>query len=415
MSSFFRNMRTAQPVRGRLAILVPTFRFDSRARHTIAATASMASDDIAVLIGDNSEHRAKHDYLRKLANLHPNIHVFCHDKNIGASRNWQFLFDRAVLDSYLFTGDDDFFTPGYVEGALHLLEQHDDASAAAGPFIMVTSANQMILANGGRTEASAYERCVNFPIGGGNSLPNSMARRSAAQPFLDYMFSHPLKASFFDWLMSYTILARGKYYTADQGCYLYDMANWESPESHWKNNSKFYVAAGLPESFNWFHELYWAVEFSHFFRGAYSPVEDPAQRVDCAQFFYSNRIRVFRGQWEAPNSTAGFERLVSQRPGSVDALRALVSNDDAQHPRLFGWFSEVLAAFDPNAPRRTPTIRIQAWSARRPDEPERWSDEARPPRPERCVCAARGKACTPILPARNGPCRRRIAVASALQ
>jgi hypothetical protein len=205
----------------------------------------------------------------------------------------------------------------------------------------------LIAGNGARIEATPYERCINFPIGGGNSLPSSIVRRNAVQPFLDYFYGHPLPASFFDWLMSYTLLAHGKYYTADQGCYFYDVSNWESWEPCWKNNAKFYVAAGLLEAFTWFHELYWAVEFAHFFRGAYSPITDAQQRVGCAQYYYLNRIREFRRLWDRPGQASALERIVSHSPNAVGALRSLAANDDATHPALFDWFTEVLAAFHP--------------------------------------------------------------------
>ena len=337
---------TGSVLRGKLAILVPTYRFDARARHTLAATAALANDDVAVLIADNSENREKWTYLEKLSKLHSNVHLFCHKKNIGAFRNWTFLFQKTDLDSYLVVSDDDFCTPAYVECGLRLLQQHADASAAAGSFLMVTSSNKLALANSARMEATAYERCTNFRIGGGNSLPNSMARRSAVQPFLEYINSHPLRASFFDWFMAFMLLSQGKYYTENAGQYLYDISNWEDGRNCWDSNAKFYVAAGLPESFTWFHELYWGIESVHLFTGAYSPIADTQQRRDSAQFFYVNRIGEFRRLMANPPSASTIERLVSHRVDAVEALRALVANDDAFHPLLFSWFARILAAFD---------------------------------------------------------------------
>jgi hypothetical protein len=346
MVSIFRSSSHAHAPSGKLTILVPTYRFDARARHTLAATAALASDEVAVVIADNSEDRGKHEFLRMLRRLHPNVHVFCHERNIGALGNWEFLFRQAVLDYYLFIGDDDLCSPPYVESAMRLLDQHADATAAAGAFVMLTSTNQMMRANGARTEDSAYQRCVSFPIGGGNSLPNSMARRPAAQPFIDYARGHPLRASFFDWMMSYSLLAQGKYQVENQGLYLYDITNWEGGEACWKSNAKFYVAAGLPDAFTWLHELYWAVEFAHYFRGIHSPISDRRQSDDCARHFYLNRIHEFRRFLSNPANGAVAERLVSHRPHAVDAMRALAGNDDALQPAIFEWFYEILAAFD---------------------------------------------------------------------
>ena len=158
MISFFRNPKSVGRLRGKLAILVPTYRFDSRARNTLAATVSLASEEVAVLIGDNSENADKWDYLDKLGALHSNIHIHRHKRNIGAARNWRFLLDQTPLAYYLFVGDDDSFTTPYVESAMQLLDENEDASAAAGRFVMVTTANNILTANGARIESTPSQR-----------------------------------------------------------------------------------------------------------------------------------------------------------------------------------------------------------------------------------------------------------------
>jgi glycosyl transferase family 2 len=338
--------QTSTP-RGKLAIVVPSYRFDARARHSLASSAALASEEIAVMIADNSESPDKWEFLSSLARLHSNIHIFRHRTNIGASRNWQFLIDKTSLEYCLSLADDDFCTPLYAENALALLERHADAVAAAGPFIMIGSNNSMTVGNSGRAESSAVERCIGFRIGGGNSLPSSVTRRSALLPFIAYVKGHPLKASFFDWIYAYWLLGQGKYYTENKGFFFYDCSNWESGEAYWRNNAKFYVEAGLPETFTLFHELYWAVELAHFFRGGYSPISNSQESAECARFFYLDRMREFRRSLEHVPRARALEDSIRHRAGSIEALRLLVWNDDALHPRLFDWFSEIVAAFDP--------------------------------------------------------------------
>jgi hypothetical protein len=346
---FLGMSRSAQRnVVGRLAILIPTYRFDRRARHTIASLAALASDDIAVIIGDNSENPEKWKFLRILERLHSNVHVHCHKMNIGASGNWMFLFDRATLPYYLFVGDDDFCTPAYVECSLRLMESHSDAAAAAGHFAMISSGSDMLPANGARLESDALDRCTNFVVGGGNSLPNSMANRSMVQSFIDYVRHHPLKASFFDWMMAYTLLAKGKYYAEREGLYLYDVSNWETGEACWANDAKSYVDAGLPQEFAWFHQLYWAVELVHFFSGRFSPLLDGEQRARCAQRLHEDRMRDFRRRCDDTDFVRMLEGLLARSPGAKPALHALLGNHDATHPSLFEWFARIVGAFDSN-------------------------------------------------------------------
>ena len=71
--------------------------------------------------------------------------------------------------------------------------------------------------------------------------------------------------------------------------------------------------------------------------------------MDCAQFYYQNRIREFRQLWERSGQASALEHIVSHRPNAIGALRSLATNDDATHPALFDWFTEVLAAFHPES------------------------------------------------------------------
>ena len=57
--------------------------------------ASMANDQLAVVIADNSESRDKHEFLETLGKIHPNVHIHCHSKNIGEfSGNWEFFLPK---------------------------------------------------------------------------------------------------------------------------------------------------------------------------------------------------------------------------------------------------------------------------------------------------------------------------------
>lgn len=343
----FRREPAPRAVRGKLALLIPTFRFDARARHGLAAAAALASDDVAVLIADNSEKPEKWAFLDKLAALSDNVHVHCHPENVGALRNWQFLFDRANLPYYQVIGDDDVCMPEAIEAGVSMLDTEPLTATASAPFVMINSRNEMIRANGARLEDTAAARCIAFRIGGGNSLPNSMARRGAVQPFLDYLAAHPLRASFFDWLMGFTLLAAGRYRTTAKGYYFYDVANWESPEACWNSNAGYYRQAGLPEQFTVFHELYWAVETVHFFMGAFSPIANEAERRAATAHVYADRIAEFRAMYRDHRAT--LEKMVESSPGAVEAMQRLVANTDPQRPELFEWFGRILAAFDRDA------------------------------------------------------------------
>ena len=77
----------------RLAILLPTVRWSGYVQSAIGSLLGVANEEVAVLIGDNSENQVKSDFLKKISGINPNIYTISHRHNIGGFNNFMFLHD----------------------------------------------------------------------------------------------------------------------------------------------------------------------------------------------------------------------------------------------------------------------------------------------------------------------------------
>ncbi|MBT9520029.1 MAG: hypothetical protein IV101_03970, partial [Dechloromonas sp.] len=103
----------------KLAVLIPSVRWNANTRGLIASTIGTANEEVAVLIGDNSENKEKKEFLRKISEINNNIISVSHTKNIGATDNLCFLLDWCKDVEYVaVTGDDDWMTSCYYPNAL---------------------------------------------------------------------------------------------------------------------------------------------------------------------------------------------------------------------------------------------------------------------------------------------------------
>jgi len=59
----------------RCAIILPTYRWNSRVRSLLGVLLGIANEEVVVLVSDNSENKEKRDYLKKIRSINPNI--FC--------------------------------------------------------------------------------------------------------------------------------------------------------------------------------------------------------------------------------------------------------------------------------------------------------------------------------------------------
>jgi glycosyltransferase involved in cell wall biosynthesis len=149
----------------RVSIGVPVY---NGARYLAEALDSIVSQtyrDLEIVIGDNASTDATEEICRDYASRDPRIVYRRHPRNLGASANYNFVFDRSSGELFKWAAHDDVLGPRLVELCV-------DAFDREGPELVVAHTRTRLIDEAGRTI-----RDFDDPIDqGGETAPERLRR-----------------------------------------------------------------------------------------------------------------------------------------------------------------------------------------------------------------------------------------------
>jgi hypothetical protein len=290
---------------------------------------------VLVSVSDNSELPEKHACLAQLA--HARFRVFVQQPRVGMFRNFGILFQAAVRPYGILISDDDWCAPEYLLGADGLMEERPDIAAVMGIFVhLVPDKGAVVHGPINITAGEPAQRIGQYLTqnDGFNHPVYSVFRTAAVRSFAQYVEKHPLAVSFFDYLIVFSLLARGGLVSRKRGPYVYQNTSWSSPKRVRESNIGSYVQYGLPAWFADFHHLYRAVEGFRFLAGTLSPIEAPPARRAAGLVVLDHYLRRFKNQvssapsqWWERATQLGIRNSVRPFAGPGDmALASVLEN-----------------------------------------------------------------------------------------
>lgn len=273
----------------KLAILIPTARWNDRTRGLIASTIGTANEEITVLIGDNSENKDKQEFLRKISRINRNIISVSHEKNIGAMRNLNFLLDWCKgIDFVAVTGDDDWMTPCYYPNALAALQRSQNASCceAGTSFADFGDSNLVDISQPSMVGSTMIERLEKWSATVARVTMYSASRRSSIQAAVNFQSKTPLHGlTMAENLWELNRLAIGDFIRVPASSYF---IHYPAHGSSLGNPSdRFFNLlckdAGLTHQALDFMDLCSAVQCALFLMGNLSPLATPEEKYFCGQ------------------------------------------------------------------------------------------------------------------------------------
>ncbi|MFO1200177.1 MAG: glycosyltransferase [Burkholderiaceae bacterium] len=229
------------------SVLVPTHRTTPAALARVMQAASLASDDVEVVIVDNSGDARKRDVVGGLAG--PRVKVVCTDVTDGVA-NAQRAFDESSGQWIQWFADDDFILDS---GMRHLAERArtfadgDGTVAACGGFLVESRAGIATLRYEGLDADRGVERLLRFVrTVGPNLLFYGVLKRDFVQTYMTVLSMLPFSLSYHDQVVSTLMLAVGRLRSIPQFVYLYDLGRWESREGSISVDRGYLNNAGLP-------------------------------------------------------------------------------------------------------------------------------------------------------------------------
>ena len=273
----------------KLAILIPSVRWNEHTRALIASTIGIANDEIAILIGDNSESIEKKDFLKKIHTINSNIISVSHSSNIGAAENLFFLLDWCKDIEYVaMTGDDDWMTPCYYPNALETLKQNPQVSCCEAGTALADfgSGKHVVISQPSMTGEGMLQRLEKWSAVNARVTMYNVSKRSAIQAAVDFLKMTPLHGlTMAENLWELNRLAVGDFLSIPASSYF---IHYPAHASHQGDaTQRFYKLlckdAGLALPALNFMDLCSAIQCALFLMGKLSPLQNAAERYICGQ------------------------------------------------------------------------------------------------------------------------------------
>jgi Glycosyl transferase family 2 len=338
--------------RGRVALLVPTYRNSPQILANLTYLAALSSQDTRVFISDSSCDATKRQHVVGLQEAYPFCAVSIRSQRTPLYQDVVALLEIAKSYPYVaICADDDYMSLDYLLRSVDVLERDRAAVCSAGNYLLWLSNGTVQLASRESTEASPVARLQkSFDPGLFNTFFFAVFRRSAMTPWLNFCKGHPMIGPFFDFIHYWSLLAQGTVRCHQKGFYLWTGENWDTPDINLRSRARYYTDIGLPEDFALFHDLHFAVEGLHFFLGEHSPILDPNTRVACAQAVWSRCMSRFCEGVHLYR--AKYLDLVRHSPQSLQALDFLIQPNNGSPGIFIDRFVTIIARFSKQRAKR---------------------------------------------------------------
>jgi len=114
-----------------LTTIIPTYRRPQLLKKAIQSVLSQTNPDFQLWVCDNASGDETAETVAEFAQNDPRVHYFCHEKNIGMLKNYEFGLSLVNTEFFSFLSDDDVLLPNFYETALQEFQKHHDAGFVA--------------------------------------------------------------------------------------------------------------------------------------------------------------------------------------------------------------------------------------------------------------------------------------------
>jgi len=327
------------------AVLVTTHRTNPETLANLAYLAACSRADLPVYIGDNSALATKHEQLLALARSFPHVHLLLYPTNVGAFQNFLNLLEASKPHPLLaFATDDDRVSLTYIDRGFSDLRADASVSRSAGLMIRVQSDGRVEVDPKASLAKSPSARIAEyFNPNSFNTIYYSVFRRADISPWLAFRHQHPLPGIFFDFLVTLSTLAAGKFVRHSEGHHLYHSENWDQPQVNHNSIAASYLSLGLPAEFSFFHDFHFAVECLNFFLGRNSPVREKEEALRCADIAWSRCFSRYVATHVASEQV--FEALIKRDPVISVGMQKLISQGRVSVEEVLSLFLLILSVF----------------------------------------------------------------------
>lgn len=349
------------PATARLAIMIPTVRWDSMTQSVLGSMVGIANEEVLVLVADNSENTEKRLFLKKIRGINPYVIAISHEKNIGPLGNFFYLYNWTKNVPFIAQmADDDWMSPTYHADAYRtLLDNPSATSAEAGTALVDISDGQLVnISQQSMCGNTAIERVMQWNCIAARVTMYNVSRRTAMEAAIEFFRATPLNGiTLVESLYELNRLALGDFlHVTGHGCFVhYPAMASHSGDSTQRTYDILFKDAGLQYSFVFFGGLSTAVQCALFLMGKFSPISDAEQRMACGQHVFGYIFTTsFLPKVATKESHEAAAILFTHYPKVMEGFLKYCNPPFSQQPvmdrALLGWFIELIKAFETKTP-----------------------------------------------------------------
>ncbi|CAM3542828.1 Poly-beta-1,6-N-acetyl-D-glucosamine synthase [Bordetella sputigena] len=145
-------------VKHRLCLGVPVYNEDKYLEQTIQSLKKQDADAVKFLISDNASTDRSAEILRDLTAGDERFELVHQPDNIGALKNWKFLFEQSSSEYFMWLGGHDYLSDGYLAKML------DAIGAAPGTAMVCGMPHSVMDGRTGPVQAAVYDFSDDSPV-----------------------------------------------------------------------------------------------------------------------------------------------------------------------------------------------------------------------------------------------------------
>ena len=116
----------------RVSVGIPTFNRERLIGRAVQSVLNQDYPNIEILISDNASTDSTAAVCRTFVDAHPNVVYFRQLENIGATRNFAAVLERASGHYFMWLGDDDYIDANYISTTLDALMRDPTIALVSG-------------------------------------------------------------------------------------------------------------------------------------------------------------------------------------------------------------------------------------------------------------------------------------------
>lgn len=196
-----------------LSVGIPVYNSEATVVRAIESILNQTLHDLEIIVSDNGSTDSTFELCQDLAKRDSRIKLFRQTENIGAEKNFQFVFQEAQSEFFCWAASDDFRSPDFLEVNYRFLSENSDYAASCSHNCFI--GDESNLTKFGIPNDRPEDRFIRFLQKGWEThgLFYSVFRKAALDDCKE------LGSSFFafDWYVDLCLLFHGKFNRSNAG------------------------------------------------------------------------------------------------------------------------------------------------------------------------------------------------------